>query len=430
MRIICACKELEIRTVAVYSEADRDSLHVRFADEAVCIGPPRSSESYLNMAGIISAAEVTGVDAIHPGYGFFSENPQFAEVCEASKITFIGPRSDVIRLMGDKNRARKVMREAGVPVLPGTGIIGSEKEALEFAGKVGYPVIVKASAGGGGRGMRVVGSAGEFSSALQNAQSEASAAFGCADVYLEKYLDNPRHIEFQVLGDHHGKVIHLGERECSIQRRHQKIMEESPSPSLTEQTRRRTGATVVKALTKLGYTNSGTVEFLMDRSGKLFFIEMNTRLQVEHTVTEMCTGFDLVAAQIQIAEGAPLPWCQPDITLHGAAIECRIYAEDPAKNFVPSPGRITALQWPSGQGIRVDSGVRQGSQVTPYYDPLLAKVIAHGATRAQAIDRMRHALAGLVLKGVSSNIIMHQQILDHTRFQAGDLDTDLVLRTL
>ncbi|MCZ6514827.1 MAG: acetyl-CoA carboxylase biotin carboxylase subunit [Acidobacteria bacterium] len=422
LRVICACKELGIGTVAVYSEADRDSLHVRFADEAVCIGPPRSSESYLNMAGIISAAEITGVDAIHPGYGFFSENPQFAEVCEASKITFIGPRSDVIRLMGDKNRARKVMSEAGVPVLPGTGIIGSEKEALEFAGKVGYPVIVKASAGGGGRGMRVVGSAGEFSSALQNAQSEASAAFGCADVYLEKYLENPRHIEFQVLGDHHGKVIHLGERECSIQRRHQKIMEESPSPSLTEQARRRTGATVVKALTKLGYTNSGTVEFLMDREGKLFFIEMNTRLQVEHPVTEMVTGFDLVKNQLRVAAGERLEVEGDHLPSSGHSIECRICAEHP-ETFAPSAGKVTAFHVPGGTGVRVDTAAYAECVIPPYYDSLIAKLIVHGQDRQEAIRRMARALDMFIVEGIHTSIAVHQKIMADADFQAGKFDT-------
>ena len=423
LRVICACKDLGIRSVAVYSEADRNSLHVRFADEAVCIGPPRSAESYLNLAGIISAAEITDVDAIHPGYGFFSENPHFAEVCEASKIAFIGPRSDVIRLMGDKNRARKAMAEAGVPVLPGSdGILSSEKEALQQAEQVGYPVIIKAAAGGGGRGMRVVASESEMAAAVGSARSEAAAAFGCADVYLEKYLERPRHIEFQVLGDHYGKVIHLGERECTIQRRHQKVLEESPSPSLDAETRARVGKTVVSALGKLGYTNSGTVEFLMDQSGRLHFIEMNTRLQVEHPVTEMVTGIDLVKSQILVAAGEPLEIEGDHLPLQGHSLECRICAENP-ETFAPSAGKVTVFNVPGGTGVRVDTAVYAECVIPPYYDSLIAKLIVQGKDREEAINRMARALDMFIVEGISTSIPVHQKIMTDPEFRAGRFDT-------
>ena len=423
LRVICACKDLGIRSVAVYSEADRNSLHVRFADEAVCIGPPRSAESYLNLAGIISAAEITDVDAIHPGYGFFSENPHFAEVCEASKIAFIGPRSDVIRLMGDKNRARKAMAEAGVPVLPGSdGILSSEKEALQQVEQVGYPVIIKAAAGGGGRGMRVVASESEMAAAVGSARSEAAAAFGCADVYLEKYLERPRHIEFQVLGDHYGKVIHLGERECTIQRRHQKVLEESPSPSLDAETRARVGKTVVSALGKLGYTNSGTVEFLMDQSGRLHFIEMNTRLQVEHPVTEMVTGIDLVKSQILVAAGEPLEIEGDHLPLQGHSLECRICAENP-ETFAPSAGKVTVFNVPGGTGVRVDTAAYAECVIPPYYDSLIAKLIVQGKDREEAINRMARALDMFIVEGISTSIPVHQKIMADPEFRAGRFDT-------
>ena len=423
LRVICACKDLGIRSVAVYSEADRNSLHVRFADEAVCIGPPRSAESYLNLAGIISAAEITDVDAIHPGYGFFSENPHFAEVCEASKIAFIGPRSDVIRLMGDKNRARKAMAEAGVPVLPGSdGILSSEKEALQQAEQVGYPVIIKAAAGGGGRGMRVVASESEMAAAVGSARSEAAAAFGCADVYLEKYLERPRHIEFQVLGDHYGKVIHLAERECTIQRRHQKVLEESPSPSLDAETRARVGETVVSALGKLGYTNSGTVEFLMDQSGRLHFIEMNTRLQVEHPVTEMVTGIDLVKSQILVAAGEPLEIEGDHLPLQGHSLECRICAENP-ETFAPSAGKVTVFNVPGGTGVRVDTAAYAECVIPPYYDSLIAKLIVQGKDREEAINRMARALDMFIVEGISTSIPVHQKIMADPEFRAGRFDT-------
>ena len=423
LRVICACKDLGIRSVAVYSEADRNSLHVRFADEAVCIGPARSAESYMNLAGIISAAEITDVDAIHPGYGFFSENPHFAEVCEASKIAFIGPRSDVIRLMGDKNRARKAMAEAGVQVLPGSdGILSSEKEALQQAEQVGYPVIIKAAAGGGGRGMRVVASESEMAAAVGNAHNEAAAAFGCADVYLEKYLERPRHIEFQVLGDHYGKVIHLGERECTIQRRHQKVLEESPSPSLDAETRARVGRTVVSALEKLGYTNSGTVEFLMDQSGSLHFIEMNTRIQVEHPVTEMVTGIDLVKSQILVAAGERLEVEGDHLPLQGHSLECRICAENP-ETFAPSAGKVTVFNVPGGTGVRVDTAAYAECVIPPYYDSLIAKVIVQGKDREEAINRMARALDMFIVEGISTSIPVHQKIMADPEFRAGRFDT-------
>ena len=423
LRVICACKDLGIRSVAVYSEADRNSLHVRFADEAVCIGPARSAESYLNLAGIISAAEITDVDAIHPGYGFFSENPHFAEVCEASKIAFIGPRSDVIRLMGDKNRARKAMAEAGVPVLPGSdGILSSDKEALQQAEQVGYPVIIKAAAGGGGRGMRVVASGSEMAAAVGNAHSEAAAAFGCADVYLEKYLERPRHIEFQVLGDHYGKVIHLGERECTIQRRHQKVLEESPSPSLDAETRARVGRTVISALGKLGYTNSGTVEFLMDQSGNLHFIEMNTRIQVEHPVTEMVTGIDLVKSQILVAAGERLEVEGDHLPLQGHSLECRICAENP-ETFAPSAGKVTVFNVPGGTGVRVDTAAYAECVIPPYYDSLIAKLIVQGKDREEAINRMARALDMFIVEGISTSIPVHQKIMADPEFRSGRFDT-------
>ncbi len=427
LRVICACKELGIKTVAVYSEADRYSLPVRFADESVCIGPPRSSESYLNLASIISAAEVTNVDAIHPGYGFFSENPQFAEVCEASKITFIGPSSQVIRLMGDKNAARGAMAKFGVPVLPGSGVISSEKEALEQAEEIGYPVIIKAAAGGGGRGMREVESPARLPSSLQNAQSEAAAAFGSSEVYLEKYLERPRHIEFQVLADAHGKVVHLGERECSIQRRHQKILEESPSPRLDVETRRRVGSSVVAALGKLGYTNSGTVEFLMDQSGELYFIEMNTRLQVEHPVTEMVTGFDLVKHQIQVAAGERLEIPGDHLPLQGHSIECRICAEHP-ETFAPSAGKVTVFHVPGGTGVRVDTAAYAECVIPVFYDSLIAKLIVHGRDRQEAVRRMARALDMFIVEGISTSIAVHQKIMADPDFLAGQFDTSYLAK--
>ena len=429
LRVICACKELGIRTVAVYSEPDRDSLHVRFADEAVCIGPAKSARSYLNIPSIISAAEITDADAIHPGYGFLSENAGFAEVCETSGLKFIGPRPDVIRLMGVKERARAFMREAGVPILPGSpGILKTGEEALELAGAIGYPVIVKASAGGGGRGMRIVNEAPELAQAFLSAQQEAAAAFGCADVYVEKYVGAPRHIEFQVLADEHGRVEILGERECSIQRRHQKLLEESPSPVMGAELRESMTATLKKALAGAGYTNAGTVEFLMDEQGQLYFMEVNARIQVEHPVTEFVTGIDLVKSQIRIAAGEALEdVIDLPIRLSGHAIECRINAEDPV-TFAPSPGRITNFSAPGGIGVRMDTLAHTDCVITPHYDSLVAKLITYGRDRGEAIDRMQRALAMLVVEGIQTSIPLHQRILADPDFQAGRFDTNFIKR--
>ncbi len=423
LRVICACKELGIPTVAVYSEADRNSLHVRFADEAVCIGPPRSSESYLNIPHVISAAEITNVDAIHPGYGFLSENANFAEVCEASHITLIGPRPELIRLMGEKERARREIAAAGLPVVPGSdGIVENEAEAAKAAKRVGYPLIIKASAGGGGRGMRVVRKLSELGLAFDAARNEAQQAFGTPDVYLEKFLERPRHIEFQVLGDKHGNVLHLGERECSIQRRHQKLIEESPSPVVDEATRSDLGGKVVAALKKIGYTNAGTVEFLRDEDGSFYFIEMNTRIQVEHPVTEMVTNVDLIKSQIRLAAGELLHDAVGPVEFRGHSMECRINAEDP-ETFVPSAGRITTFHIPSGTGVRVDTAVYADSVIPPYYDSLIAKLITRGRDRAEALARMRRALDMFIVEGIKTSIPLHRRILANADFQAGNLDT-------
>jgi acetyl-CoA carboxylase biotin carboxylase subunit len=423
MRIIYACRELGIKTVAVYSEADEHALHVRFADEDVCIGPARSADSYLNVPAVISAAEITGADAIHPGYGFLSESAYLAEVCEACHIKFIGPDPQAIRLMGDKARARRVMKKAGVPILPGSdGPVESEEKALKVAKEIGYPVIVKATAGGGGRGMRVVRAAGELSHAVKTAQREAEAAFGVGDVYLEKYVESPRHIEFQILGDHHGGMVHLGERECSIQRRHQKLIEESPSTALTEKMRRKMGSTVIDAAKAVQYTNAGTFEFLMDPEGRFYFMEANTRLQVEHPVTEMVTGIDIVKEQIKIAAGERLGFKQGDVTFSGHAIECRVNAEDP-DTFVPSPGVIRTFSAPGGPGIRIETFAHAECTVTPYYDSMIAKIIAHGRDRQEAIARMRRALEMTVVEGIKTTIPLHLRILADPDFVAGRLST-------
>ena len=427
LRVICACKELGIPTVAVYSEADRYSLHVRFADEAVCIGPARSSESYLNVAAIISAAEITGAEAIHPGYGFLAENPKFAEVCETCKLTFIGPPPEAIRLMGDKNMARKRMSELGLPVLPGTEVLSSEEEALKAAAEIGYPVMVKAAAGGGGKGMRIINSAEDLPKLLQVAQNEAEASFGSLDVYLEKYISSPRHIEFQVMADNHGKVIHLGERECTIQRRHQKVLEESPSTQIDAQTRREMGGKVIRALREIGYTNAGTVEFLMDENRKLYFLEMNARIQVEHPVTEMVTGLDLVKMQIQVAAGQPLPVEGDTVGLRGHAIECRICAEDP-ETFAPSAGKITGFHVPGGTGVRVDTAAYAESVIPPYYDSLIAKLVVHGKDRAEAVQRMARALEMFIVEGISTSIPLQEKILADADFRAGRFNTQFLNR--
>jgi acetyl-CoA carboxylase, biotin carboxylase subunit len=428
LRVICACKELGIATVAVYSEADRNSLHVRFADEAVCIGPPRSSESYLNIPHVISAAEITNVDAIHPGYGFLSENANFAKVCEASEITFIGPRPEIIEMMGEKDRARREVKSAGLPTIPGSdGAIEGEEQLAKEAAKIGYPLILKAVAGGGGRGMRVVRKQDELLAAYETARSEAQQAFGTPDVYAERFIENPRHIEFQVLGDQHGKLIHLGERECSIQRRHQKLIEESPSPVLDAKVRKEMGAKVVKALQKVGYTNAGTVEFLMDPDGAIYFIEMNTRIQVEHPVTEFVTGADLIKAQIRIAAGEKLDDAVGEIHFSGHAIECRINAEDP-ETFVPSAGRITTFQAPGGTGVRVDSAAYADAVIPPYYDSMIAKLIVKGRDRAEAIGRMKRALEMFVIEGIKTSIPLHRRILADPDFAAGRFDTHFIDR--
>ncbi|HTX14788.1 MAG TPA: acetyl-CoA carboxylase biotin carboxylase subunit [Candidatus Baltobacteraceae bacterium] len=428
LRILAACKELGIQTVAVYSEADRHSLHVRFADEAVCIGPARSSESYLNIPQVISAAEIANVDAIHPGYGFLSENANFAEVCQASHIAFIGPTPEVIRMMGEKDRARAEVAKAGLPIIPGSdGVVPDEDAAEKTAQEIGYPVMIKAAEGGGGRGMRIVRSKRELLPAFRTARAEAEAAFGSPNVYMEKLIERPRHIEFQVLGDQHGRVIHLGERECSLQRRHQKVLEESPSVVIDQSTRERIGGLVTKALERIGYTGAGTVEFLREESGDLYFIEMNARIQVEHPVTEMVTGVDLVKSQIRIAAGEKICDVVGKFDFRGHAIECRINAEDP-DTFVPSPGRITTFRVPGGPGIRVDTAAYADAVIPPYYDSLIAKLIAYGRDRAEAIIRMQVALDGFVVEGVKTTIPLHKRILAHPDFVAGKLDTHFLER--
>jgi acetyl-CoA carboxylase, biotin carboxylase subunit len=428
LRIICACKELGIPTVAVYSQADQNSLHVRFADEAICIGPAASSESYLNIPAVISAAEITNTDAIHPGYGFLAESAYFAEVCEACGIAFIGPSPEVIRMMGDKEVARRAMKEAGLPVVPGTDKIKSPlSSAYALADEIGYPVIVKAAAGGGGKGMRIVHQAEELARALEVAQSEAQAAFGSGDVYLEKYLPVARHIEFQILADHHGNVVHLGERECSIQRRHQKLIEESPSPFISSELRAEIGQLVVRAAQNVNYANAGTMEFVFDDKGNYYFMEMNTRIQVEHAVTEMVTGLDLVKEQIHIANRGRLTYNQKDIAFRGSAIECRINAECP-DTFFPSPGKLRTYHPPSGIGVRVDSAAYNEYVITPYYDSLIAKIIAHGRDRKEAISRMKRALDMTVVEGVQTTIPLHQRILRDEDFETGRITTRFLER--
>jgi acetyl-CoA carboxylase biotin carboxylase subunit len=429
LRVICACKELGIRTVAVYSEADRHSLHVRFADEAICIGPPRSAESYLNVPAVISAAEIADVDAIHPGYGLLSENANFAEVCRASNIKFIGPPPEVTRLMGEKEKARQAMKRAKVPILPGSdGVIQSEDEALEWAKSIGFPVILKASAGGGGRGMRVVRSSQELPALYQAAHTEAANAFGNGDLYMEKFIERPRHIEFQVLADQHGNVMSLGERECSIQRRHQKLIEEAPSLQVTQRLRDDIAKTLKRSLENVGYQNAGTVEFLMDEDGKLYFIEMNTRIQVEHPVTEMVTGIDLVKAQLRIACGEKLSSILTEpIHIRGHAIECRVNAEHPEK-FTPSAGKITAFNVPGGNGVRVDTAQYAEGVVPPYYDSLIAKLIVHGKDREEAMERMKRSLDMFIVQGIHTTIPLHRRIFDDEEFRAGKFDTKFMER--
>jgi acetyl-CoA carboxylase biotin carboxylase subunit len=423
LRIICACKELGIPTVAVYSQADQNSLHVRFADEAICIGPPPSSESYLNIPAVISAAEITNTDAIHPGYGFLAESAYFAEVCEACGITFIGPSPEVIKLMGDKDEARKAMKEAGLPVVPGTEKIkGSLPVVQQMAADIGYPVIVKASAGGGGKGMRIVRSADELPAALEIAQNEAASSFGSGDIYLEKYLPVARHIELQILADHYGNTIHLGERECSIQRRYQKLLEESPSTYITPDLRNEIGQLAVKAARTVNYANAGTMEFIFDDQGRYYFMEMNTRIQVEHPVTELVTGIDIVKEQIRIASRDRLGFSQNDVNFRGNAIECRINAESP-DTFLPSPGKISVFHPPAGIGVRVDTAAYNECVVTPYYDSLIAKIISYGRDREEAIKRMQRALEMTVIEGIKTTIPIQQRILEDPDFRAGRIST-------
>ncbi len=428
LRVIRACRELGIETVAIYSEADRDSLHVRFADDDVCIGPAPAKESYLRIARIIAAAEITGADAIHPGYGFLAENAEFAETCAASNIAFIGPTAAQIRVMGDKAAARKTMSDVGVPIIPGTpGPVADADEALESARTIGFPVIIKAAAGGGGKGMRVARNEEEFARSFTLARSEALSAFGNDEVYVEKFLTRPRHIEFQILGDSHGNVIHLGERDCSIQRRHQKLIEEAPSPAMTPELRERMGSDAVRGAKAIDYVGAGTIEMLLDEDGSYYFMEMNTRIQVEHPVTEMLTGVDLVKEQIMVAAGAALS-IDAMPSLRGHVIECRINAEDPSRSFQPSPGKITAFHAPGGPGVRLDTHIYDGYVVPPFYDSLLAKLVVQGRDRAEAIRRMQIALDSFIIEGVTTTVSFLGRVLRHEAFQRGEVDTKFLER--
>jgi acetyl-CoA carboxylase biotin carboxylase subunit len=431
LRIIRACKELGIKTVAVYSEADRDSLHVRFADESFCIGKAASSQSYLNIPALISTAEITDSEAIHPGYGFLAENANFAEICASCNIKFIGPSPEAIRAMGDKAQARKTMRAANIPIIPGSdGPIKTIEEARLVARRVGFPVIVKAAGGGGGRGMRIAHTEISLASALGTAQAEADAAFGNPEVYIEKYIEEPRHIEFQILADQYGNVIHLGERDCTVQRRHQKLIEESPSVALDSSLRKRMGDTAILAAKTVNYSNAGTVEYLLDKHRRFYFMEMNTRIQVEHPVTELVTGLDIMKEMIRIAAGERLGYSQRELSLRGHAIECRINAEDPAKNFMPSPGKITAYHAPGGPGVRVDSHVYQEYIIPQHYDSLIAKLIVHGPTREVAISRMLRALDEFVIEGIKTTIPFHRQVLTHPDFARGKISTHFIEKIL
>jgi len=427
LRIVRACRELGIQTLAVYSEADEQSLHVQLADEAICIGPASGAESYLRADRILSAAEIADVDAIHPGYGFLSENAEFAEQCESCNITFIGPRADTIAKMGDKAIARETVAKAGVPIIPGSdGPIENEKEAIRVAQKIGFPVIIKAVAGGGGRGMRIAHNSVSFAKEFQSARLEATKAFGNGSLYVEKYLENPRHIEFQVLADKHGNAIHLGERDCSVQRRHQKVIEEAPSPFLDKNLRARMGKAALKATSAANYVNAGTIEFLVDSKGNFYFIEMNTRIQVEHAVTEEVTGVDLIKEQIQVASGNRLSLSQKDIVLSKHAIECRICAENPSRNFAPSPGTIGLYYAPGGHGVRVDSHVYGGYTVSPYYDSMICKLIAYGRTRKIALDRMYRALSEYIIRGIDTNIEFLKAVILDPGFRQGEATTSYV----
>jgi acetyl-CoA carboxylase biotin carboxylase subunit len=429
LRVIRACRELGVQTVAVYSEADRESLHVRFADDDVCIGPPPGRQSYLNIPRIIAAAEITGADAIHPGYGFLAENAEFAQICKASNITFIGPTAEQIQAMGDKASARRLAREARVATVPGSeGILACADDALAVAEEIGFPVIIKATAGGGGKGMRIAHDAEQFAQLFGLAQNEALAAFGNGDVYVEKYLELPRHVELQVMGDGFGRIVHLGERDCSVQRRHQKLIEESPSPAVTPELRLRMGEAAVSLSAAIGYVGAGTIEFLLDTDGSFYFMEMNTRIQVEHPVTEMVTGFDLVKEQIRVAAGEPLSFPADLNGLRGHAIECRVNAEDPARNFQPCPGQITAYHPPGGPGVRVDTHVYAGYTVPSHYDSLLAKVIVHGRDRAEALARMGQALDSFILEGVTTTIPFLARVIRSPAFVSGQVDTRFLER--
>ena len=428
LRVIRACRELGIQTVAVYSEADRESLHVRFADDDVCIGPAPARESYLRIPRLIAAAEITGADAIHPGYGFLAENAEFAETCAASNIAFIGPTPEQIRVMGDKAAARKAMADVGVPIIPGTpGPVDEADEALTLARDIGFPVIIKAAAGGGGKGMRVAKDADDFARSFQLARSEALSAFGNGEVYVEKYLARPRHIEFQIMGDKHGNTIHLGERDCSVQRRHQKLIEEAPSPIMTPELRARMGEAAVRGAKSIRYVGAGTIEMLYNEDGSFYFMEMNTRIQVEHPVTEMLTGIDLVKEQIRVAAGERLSVKELP-PLRGHVIECRVNAEDPARNFQPSPGRIEVFHPPGGPGVRLDTHVYAGYTVPPFYDSLIAKLIVQGRDRPEAIQRMHIALESFIIEGVTTTIPFLGRVMMHKKFQAGDIDTKFLER--
>ncbi len=432
VRIIRACREMGISTVAVFSEPDRDALHTQLADEAVCIGPAKAQESYLNMQNIISAAVATKAQAIHPGFGFLAENSIFAGMCAECNIKFIGPDAEIIDAMGNKSNARELMKKAGVPVIPGSdGVISNIDEAKACAAKLGYPVMVKASAGGGGKGIRIVRSEEELENAYESAKTETKAAFGDDTMYMEKVIENARHIEIQILGDEHGNVIHLGERDCSLQRRNQKVLEESPSPVLSEETRKAMGEAAVKAAKAVGYKSAGTIEFLYDRDGNFYFMEMNTRIQVEHPVTEMVTGIDIVKEQIRIAEGAELDIKQEDVKITGHAIECRINAENPDKNFAPSPGNVDYLLVPGGTlGVRIDSAVYAGCSILPYYDSMIAKVITYGNTRQEAIEKMRRCLYEFVIEGVDTNIEFQEKILTNEKYLEGQFDTGFIAREI
>lgn len=424
VRVIRACREMGIATVAVYSEADRQALHVQLADEAYCIGPTASKDSYLNMINILTVAAFTQTDAIHPGYGFLSENADFAEICEASGFTFIGPDADAIKRMGAKAVARETMKQAGVPTVPGTeGIVEDLESAVRVAGEIGYPVIVKATAGGGGKGMRVARNEEELINSIRQAQQEAETAFGNSGVYIEKYLEEPRHVEIQIMADKYGNVIYLGERDCSIQRRHQKLVEEAPSPALDQAMRDQMGRVAVLAAKAVNYHGAGTVEFLLDKHGRFYFMEMNTRIQVEHPVTELVTGIDLIKEQVAVAAGVPLSFSQEDVDIKGWAIECRINAENPYRNFMPSPGKVEQYTPPGGFGVRIDSAVYSGYEISPYYDSMVAKVIVWGKTRQEAIQRMKRALNEFTIKGISTTIPFHQRLLEHEMFVEGDFNT-------